>query len=170
MKFLFFLTSIFLISNSKAQSASGFIAFSFVDSLNQPVNPNNLEFVINRSKNLNNDRGVITTKIQFDPENQFFLLPLDEADRNAVVYIIVKNKNQPSKESEILINLNAKFKTPADFQNLLVSNIPLTHPKLIIDMPAEKISWQYVPKAVKKIQGKDINFMDITFMQNWWNQ
>ena len=170
MKFLFFLTSILLISNSKAQSAAGYIAFNFVDSLNQPANPNDFEFTVNISKNLNNDRSLFATKIQFDTENQFYLLPVDASDRTSVLYIIVKNKKQPAKQSEILINLNAKFKTPADFENLLILNIPADHPKLIIDMPSEKISWQYVPKSVKKLNGVEINFMDITFMQNWWNQ
>ena len=170
MKLLFFLSSILLISNSKAQSATGYIAFNFVDSLNQPVNPNDFEFILNSSKNLNNDRKLIATKIQFDTENQFYILPLNESDRTSVLYLIVKNKKQPAKQSEILINLNAKFKSPSDFQNLLVLNIPVDHPKLIIDMPAEKISWQYVPKSVRKLNGSETNFMDITFMQNWWNQ
>jgi hypothetical protein len=170
MKFLLFLTSILLISNSKAQSTTGYIAFNFVDTLNQSVNPNDFEFILNTSNTLNGDKKILTTKIQFDAENQFYLLPVDESDRTSVLYIIVKNKRQPAKQSEILINLNAKFKSPTDFQNLLVLNIPVDHPKLIIDMPTEKISWQYVPKSVKKLNGNEINFMDITFMQNWWNQ
>lgn len=169
MKYLLLIVSVFFVLDMSAQTGQGYLAFNFVDSLNQPVNPADLEFVVSMAPEAGGTKIIYPVKIQYDAASHLFFLSLDEKAQTAVFYLTVKNKLPPQK-TEMLINLHVKFKSASEFQNLLISNIPLDHPKLIIDMPAEKISWQYVPETVKNLNGIDIDFMDITFMQNWWNQ
>jgi len=149
-----------------AQSSNAYIAFSIADTLHQPVNNEAYTISIHAGNTAATEKD-ITGAVQYDATTKLFYLTVDEVYRNSIIRIDVNKKSAPSDKTSVTFNLSARFHSPAEFKNILVLNIPVLNKSMVADMPMQEVSWQYIPLSKKKIDNREIEFRDITFMQNW---
>jgi hypothetical protein len=161
---------LFVCFTAQAQDTTGYIAFSLIDSMNQVLDDSELALTVFANTPDGSMQKIQAVKSGFDTTAGLFFIHLPDAFLTSDIHMHLKKISGGGDSLDIRLNLGSRFNSPDHFKNLLILRIPVARNRLIIDMPKEESSWNFVPRVRIGIDGVQVWMREITFMQNWWNQ